>query len=256
MFADSLDRQSAEQPEQMRGFTLIELLVVIAIISILATILLPALAKAKELAQTAMCGNNQRQSMTAIHLYASDHDGIMGLPQWTPTALHWTRRLIWGGYVDEGSADVFLCPSYSPDKYAPISDWTNQFKTYGARYRGPGIYPEVGTISSWYINLVTVETPSDYGFIADSLCMNSTGGWSHIYKSQVHIWQYGRDANDSVGLVHLRHDNSTNMTFLDGHVESLSSDGVAKAMLFDDENLTSSSPLRVADQSGNFLKVN
>lgn len=59
------------------GFTLIELLVVIAIISLLVSILLPSLNKAKELARGVVCASNLRNLATAAGLYAHDHDGML-----------------------------------------------------------------------------------------------------------------------------------------------------------------------------------
>ncbi len=83
-----------------KGFTLIELLVVIAIIAILAAILFPVFAKAREKARQTSCINNQKQITTAALMYAQDHDELL------PTA-----DTFWGALsIDRG---VLKCPTKS-----------------------------------------------------------------------------------------------------------------------------------------------
>ena len=65
---------TVSNPQAQRGFTLIELLVVISIIAILAGMLLPAINMVREGARKATCGNNQRQIVLGMNVYANDND--------------------------------------------------------------------------------------------------------------------------------------------------------------------------------------
>jgi prepilin-type N-terminal cleavage/methylation domain-containing protein/prepilin-type processing-associated H-X9-DG protein len=89
---------SRNRAHRVPGFTLIELLVVIAVIAVLAAILFPVFAKAREKARQTACLNNQRQMVTAINIFAQDHDDALPASQ-----------SVWGDL--DLPAGVLVCPT-------------------------------------------------------------------------------------------------------------------------------------------------
>jgi len=114
-----------------RGFTLIELLVVIAIIAILAAILFPVFAQAREKARAISCISNQKQIGVALAMYVQDYDESYPMADYFTDAGTWNDQHEWtdavypyikngatgkngaGATVSWGQGGVFSCPSFA-----------------------------------------------------------------------------------------------------------------------------------------------
>ncbi len=130
------------------GFTLIELLVVIAIISILAAILFPVFARARENARRSSCASNLKQLALGLIMYAQDYDG--GLPAYAKNGNATWPKLYESSVEYVKSDQMYRCPS------APTST-LSMGNTYGSEYGLPWANDNT-TATSWTVTFANSAT--------------------------------------------------------------------------------------------------
>lgn len=205
------------------GFTLIELLVVIAIIAILAAILFPVFARAREAARATQCRSNLKQIGTAMRMYSQDYDEML-----TPTfyyydpgatVLAWYPDLL-NPYVK--NARLWVCPSDAqPHTTAWKRDWLPvgtgpNFRTLISSYGGNdagGAMPAGASVSE-----AVVEKPAERIALMDSTTIEMWDG-SDSCSGAAH--DHPCKTLPNRGGVALRHSETFNALFLDGHVKAL-----------------------------------
>lgn len=235
---------------QRRGFTLIELLVVIAIIAILAAILFPVFARAREAARKAACQSNLKQIATGFMMYTQDYDEMM--PPWTANAagrypgglfsLQWMYPNLVGPYIKNGVdpstgalGGVFACPStkaalgtiantYAYNYYVlgglSILSTANRPAPYDASYNQPA-------------PVAALQQPAEIYLIHDGAQLSRPNwGYGPFYTDPASTGVYGSHDMGSGNVAPATTGASTtrrlmitgrqcNVAFVDGHVKMI-----------------------------------
>ena len=198
-----------------KGFTLIELLVVIAIIAILAAILFPVFARAREKARQTSCLNNVKQLTLGVMMYMQDYDETLPLAQmWHSVAClrpfrggssryHWWCDSIFPYVMN---AQAFSCPS-RPDME------TVHAMAYGYNLR-LGYYNNASPPST-LCKLSEVKYPAETIVLCDNEWTGSDADPSYnaAYINEICGYNY------AWAFVPARHNGGANLGFVDGHAK-------------------------------------
>ena len=205
------------------GFTLIELLVVIAIITLLLSVLIPALNKAKELGKRAVCLNHTRQLTLAWRLYADDNEG--DIPQAdvdrNATTYGWVTQKASTSVEDEiasiengvlfpytGFVSMYHCPSAKKEEFRSYSIVSSMNTPKNANNKQKG---------SVYTNLAEIDHSSELiVFVCEGEINKMDNSFSVLYDNA--FWHHPGDKWGDVPP--LTHNNGTTLSFVDGHSES------------------------------------
>ncbi len=187
------------------GFTLIELLVVIAIIAILAAILFPVFARAREKARQSSCASNVKQITLAYLQYFQDYDERTAIHRCgrITDAVPWCTHAVVLPYIK--NVQVFVCPSRSGIGSAPAD---NILRPNSPLLPGNGV---------WYWDnmdldnraLATIEQPAQKVLIGDSDCYGYAA-----WRAASDTYRYY-----FASRVQNPHNEGLNVGFYDGHVK-------------------------------------
>lgn len=234
---------------KIKGFTLIELLVVIAIIALLAAILFPVFARARENARKSSCSNNLKQIGLGILQYAQDYDEFAP-PLWTGSSF--PGRWRWMDCVQPyaKSSQVFNCPSDSdrnnqyryviPGSVATDLASTTPPDNFGSYVASNAYWGNMGDqwggamTSNFGVtnSIVELQSPSDTFMVGDGNgSFQLSWQWNNGATGQPDIADIsgtplkvgGKSSTDTnlEGKIVERHLDTLNVVFCDGHVKAM-----------------------------------
>jgi len=219
-------------PNMRRGFTLIELLVVIAIIAILAAILFPVFARAREKARQASCQSNLKQLALGFLMYVNDADEK--LPVWNPWCWGYVGRGIpWWIQVQPyiKNVQLYACPTATVAgnirgacascqaagfEVPALNYGYNEYMSHGG---APCCIPDARSAK-----LVTWDKPVQTYLVGDAKCSLVWGDDNEGYLDRVAYPGWGGcvECQGNVPAdkgAYARHNGGSNIAFLDGHVK-------------------------------------
>jgi prepilin-type N-terminal cleavage/methylation domain-containing protein/prepilin-type processing-associated H-X9-DG protein len=233
-----------------RGFTLIELLVVIAIIAILAAILFPVFAQAREKARAATCLSNQKQIALGILMYSQDYDEMLLMGMWGTSASQ--TLCSWPAMVQPylKSTQIFQCPSaprssgngITPGTIAAPNGCgigTGWATSYAYNYYLAGNNSATGVATR---SLTAVNKPAETVMIVDGASLpqakpvlpeawpekrtsiaTAVGGTTTANRMPYLLVHSGSSliaSNNDYGGPFARHNGTVNVIWADGHVKA------------------------------------
>jgi len=202
------------------GFTLIELLVVIAIIAILAAMLFPVFANARESARKTTCASNLKQLGLAAHMYAQDYDELFPVDRYACNSSTTHIALVRAVTPYVKNRQIFYCPStvkvaqWMPDFQPTEDNWNNGnigYYFYSFDQVPSSVSPGSPSYSTWicwsFLRQRTGDQPRVMSEQWDPSCWLWSDAWCQLTR-----------INHGVNL-HDSHAGSINICYLDGHVK-------------------------------------
>jgi prepilin-type N-terminal cleavage/methylation domain-containing protein len=210
-----------------RGFTLIELLVVISIIAILAAILFPVFAQAREKARAAACLSNGKQIALAVSMYSQDHDEVLPLAVDLSTNAWWESSVI--PYIRGGGiGGILACPSAPSRAFAYSMNWSTSGRSQAAMSNPADTILTADGAQAPRLADLEDKLPQAGPYFLYTYPGTGEALWTVKPNFQTGVGDPNAtvrpdlpdaDADSAQGLMRFRHHDGVNATFVDGHTK-------------------------------------